>query len=87
MVPDQVSQVRINMTCDQRFFVFSRTVNPQTGYLAIHTAASSIGDGLPNAGAPPTPPPSPPPPPPPNSGPPPPPPPGGGGGRPATQAA
>ncbi len=84
VVPAQVSQVRINMTCDQRFFVFSRTVNPQTGYLAIHTSASSIGDGLPTAGATPTPTP-PPPAPPPNSGPPPPPPPGGGNARPATQ--
>jgi hypothetical protein len=85
VVPNQVSQVRINMTCDQGFFVFSRTVNPQTGYLAIHTAATSIGDGLPNAGSPPPPPPPPQgPPPPPNSGPPPPPPPpGSGGGRPA----
>ena len=75
VIPNQVSQVRINMTCDQGFFVYSRTVNPQSGYLAIHTAASSIGDGLPNAGSPPPPPPPPPGPPPPNSGPPPPPPP------------
>jgi hypothetical protein len=86
VVPAQVTQVRIGMKCDQAFFVYSRTVNPQSGYLAVHTAASSIGDGLPNAGSTPTPTPPPPaPPPPPNSGPPPPPPPEGG--RPATQAA
>jgi hypothetical protein len=82
VIPDQVSQVRINMSCDQAFFVFTRTVNPQTGYLAIHTAASNIGDGLPNAGATPTP--TNPPPPPPNATPQPPPP-GGSNPQPATQ--
>jgi hypothetical protein len=78
VIPDQVSNVRISMTCDKDFFVFSRTVNPQTGYLAIHTAATSIAEGLPDPKAPPPPPPPPPPnsnppppPPPPNSGPPP----------------
>jgi hypothetical protein len=88
VIPNQVSQVRVNMTCDQGFFVYSRTVNPQTGYLAINTGTSSIGDGLPNAGTTPTPPPPPPGPPPPQGPPPPPPPPGGGGGgnaRPASQ--
>src|SRR5688572_9890146 len=38
VVPNQVSQVRISMVCDQPYFVYTRTVNPQTGYLAIHTA-------------------------------------------------
>jgi hypothetical protein len=70
------------MACDQPYFVFTRTVNPQTGYLAIHTAASNIGDGLPNAGITPTP--TTPPQPPPNTTPEPPPP-GGGNPQPATQ--
>jgi hypothetical protein len=57
----QVSNVRVTMRCDQRFFVLSRTVNPQTGYVSIHTASTGIARGLPDPGSTPTPPPPPPP--------------------------
>jgi hypothetical protein len=57
----QVSNARVTMRCDQRFFVLSRTVNPQTGYVSIHTASTGIARGLPDPGSTPTPPPPPPP--------------------------
>jgi hypothetical protein len=57
----QVSNARVTMRCDQRFFVLSRTVNPQTGYVSIHTASAAIARGLPDPGTTPTPPPPPPP--------------------------
>jgi hypothetical protein len=66
----QVSNARVTMRCDQRFFVLSRTVNPQTGYVSIHTASTAIARGLPDPGSTPTPTPPPPPPPPPGNSPP-----------------
>jgi hypothetical protein len=64
----QVSNVRVSMHCDQKFFVLARTINAQTGYVSIHTASTAIGRGLPDPGTAPTP--TPPPPPPGNSPPP-----------------
>ncbi len=58
----QVANARVTMRCDQRFFVLSRTVNPQTGYVSIHTASTAIARGFPDPGSPPPPPPPPPPP-------------------------
>jgi hypothetical protein len=66
----QVSNARVTMRCDQKFFVLSRTVNPQTGYVSIHTASTGIARGLPDPGSTPTPTPPPPPPPPPGNTPP-----------------
>jgi hypothetical protein len=57
----QIANARVTMHCDQRFFVLSRTVNPQTGYVSIHTASTAIARGFPDPGS--TPPPPPPPPP------------------------
>jgi hypothetical protein len=65
----QVADARVTMRCDQSFFVLSRTVNPQSGYVSIHTAGTALASGLSEPGAPPPPPP--------------PPPPGGGGSPPA----
>jgi hypothetical protein len=59
----QASDVRVSMTCDQPFFVLGRTVNPQTGYVSIHTGATPFSAGLPDPGSSPPPPPPPPPPP------------------------
>ncbi|HVR29241.1 MAG TPA: hypothetical protein VMS86_06860 [Thermoanaerobaculia bacterium] len=61
----QIADARVSIRCDQDFFVLSRTVNPQTGYVSIHTGATALGAGLPKPGEP-TPPPPPPPPPPPS---------------------
>ena len=47
------------MRCDQRFFVLSRTVNPQTGYVSIHTASTAIARGFPDPGVGAAPPPRP----------------------------
>jgi len=65
--------VHVAMSCDQDFAILSRTINPQTGYLAIRTGSIAMADGLPTPGS--NTPPPPPPPPPPGTPPPPPPPP------------
>jgi hypothetical protein len=58
----QVSNARLSMRCDQKFFVLSRTLNPLTGYVSFHTPATAIGHGFPDPGTQPTPTPSPTPP-------------------------
>ena len=46
----QVSNARLTMRCDQKFFVLSRTLNPTTGYVSFHTAATAIAHGFPDPG-------------------------------------